>query len=95
MLVLKNNNITRRQRRRERVNDLIGIEWNSFTENDKKAIEMAYSTEKLYTKQFAEIINKSSTYARKLLNGLVDKGVLKKVASSTTDPQQYYVFKEY
>lgn len=95
LLVLKNNNITRRQRRRERVNDIIGIEWNSFTENEKKAIEMAYSTDKLYTKQFAEIINKSSTYARKVLNGLVDKGVLKKVASSTTDPQQYYVFKEY
>ena len=55
---------------------------------------MAYSTGKLYTKDFAEIIKRSSTYARTVLNGLADKGILKKVASSTTDPHQYYVFKE-
>lgn len=93
-LLLKNNIMTRRQRRTERVNYLIDIDWNKFTDNEKKAIEMAYSTEKLYTKDFAELIKRSSTYARTVLNGLADKGILKKVASSTTDPHQYYVFKE-
>lgn len=94
LLVLRNNIVTRRQRRTERVNDLIDIDWNSFSDNEKKAIEMAYSTEKLYTKEVADIIKRSSTYARNLLNSLVNKGVLKKVASSTTDPHQYYVFRE-
>ncbi|KEH91609.1 hypothetical protein Z964_08855 [Clostridium novyi A str. GD211209] len=91
-LVLKNNIIARRQRRTERVNDLIGLDWDTFSDNEKKAIEMAYLTEKLYTKDYAEIIQRSPTYARNLLNKLVDKGVLKKVASSRTDPHQYYVF---
>lgn len=91
-LVLKNNIITRRQRRTERVNDLIGLEWDKFTDNEKKAIEMAYLRERLYTKEYADIIQRSTTYARSLLNKLVDKGVLKKVAASTTDPHQYYIF---
>lgn len=93
-LVLKNNIITRRQRRKERVNNLIDFDWNSFSDDEKKAIEMAYSMEKLYTKEYADIIKRSSTYARNLLNNLVNKGILKKVASSTTDPHQYYIFKE-
>jgi ATP-dependent DNA helicase RecG len=91
-LVLKNNIVTRRQRRTERVNDLIGLDWEGFTEDEKKAIEIAYLKEKLYTKEFADIVKRSTTYARSLLNRLVDKGILKKVAASKTDPHQYYVF---
>lgn len=93
-LVLRNNIVTRRQRRTERVNNLIDFDWNSFSDNEKKAIEMAYSREKLYNKEYAEIIKRSTTYARSLLNKLVDKGVLKKIASSKNDPHQYYIFKE-
>jgi ATP-dependent DNA helicase RecG len=93
-LEIRNNVVTRRQRRRERVTDLIDIDWSSLSYYEKKAIEMAYSREKLYTKEYAEIIKKSTTYARTLLNNLVDKGALKKIASSTTDPHQYYVFKD-
>jgi len=55
---------------------------------------MAYSKEKLYTKNFAELIKRSSTYSRIVLNGLADKGILKKVVSSPTDSHQYYIFKE-
>lgn len=94
LLMLKNNIVTRKQRRTERVNDLIDADWNSFSDDEKKAIEMAYSRKKLYTKEYAEIIKRSTTYARSLLNKLVDKGVLNKVASSKTDPHQYYTFKE-
>ncbi|MEQ8199439.1 MAG: ATP-binding protein [Clostridiaceae bacterium] len=46
-LILRNNVLTRRQRRTERVNSLIDVDWNKLSDYEKKAIEMAYSREKL------------------------------------------------
>lgn len=91
LLTLKNNIITRRQRRVERISALISKEWNNLSNEEKKALELAYGKDKLTTRELAESLSRSGNYARNILNGLVDKGFLFKIASSKTDPNQYYV----
>ena len=90
LLVLKNNVVMRRQRRQERIGALVSIEWNSLSPNHKKALEIIYSRGKLTTKEFAELINRSANVGRKVLDELVSMGLVRKVASSTNDPNQYY-----
>jgi ATP-dependent DNA helicase RecG len=95
LLTLKNNIITRRQRRVERISTLISKEWNNLSNEEKRALEMAYGKDKLTTREFADSISRSANYSRNILNGLVDKGFLHKIASSKTDPNQYFELVDY
>ena len=90
LLVLKNNIVTRRKRRLERISSLINTEWSNLSKDEKTAVEMAFSKERLTTRQLADIIDRSIPYARKVLSRLEELGILQKTASSSNDPQQYY-----
>lgn len=41
-----------------------------------------------------EEIDRGTKFARKVLNGLVEKDILDWNGTSATDPKQYYCFKE-
>jgi len=90
LLVLKNNVVMRRQRRQERIGALVSSEWSSLTPNHKQALEIIYSRGKLTTKEFSDIIDRSANVGRRVLEELVGRGFVRKVASSTNDPNQYY-----
>ncbi|TCL38873.1 ATP-dependent DNA helicase RecG [Anaerospora hongkongensis] len=90
LLVLKNNIVTRRKRRTERINALISAEWSSLSADEKRALEMAYSKDRMTTRDLAELLDRSAPYARKILTGLEQRSLLQKTASASTDPQQYY-----
>lgn len=90
LLILKNNVVMRRQRRQERIGALVSSEWNSLSLTHKKALEVIYSKGKLTTREFSELIDRSSNVARRFLDELVEKGFIRKVASSLNDPNQYY-----
>ena len=94
LLVLKNNIVIRRKRRVEHINTLISTEWPNLSPDERRALEMAYGKERLTTRDLAELLERSLPYARKLLNSLEQHGLLKKIASSSTDPQQYYSLAE-
>lgn len=94
-LVLKNNIVTRRQRRQERISSLISKEWTSMTNEEKKALEIAYSRDRITTRELADAIERSTNYSRRILDKLVDHGFLKLVASSKNDPNQYFQLKDY
>jgi len=88
--VLKNNIVTRRRRRTERINVLISGEWPSLSQNEKKTIEIAFAKGRVTTRELMEVTNRSAPFLRKLLAGLEERNLLKRNASSDTDPQQYY-----
>ena len=90
LLVLKNNIVTRRKRRLERISLLVSSEWSKLSEDEKKAIEMAFGKDRLTTRELSNITGRSVPYARKILLGLAARGFLQLTASSNNDPQQYY-----
>ena len=90
LLTLRNNIVTRRKRRTERVSVLISKEWAGLSVDEKRVVEVAFSKEKLITREVAEMLNRSGPYVRRLLGNLTEKGLLKKTASSSTDRNQYY-----
>ncbi|MBE1554262.1 ATP-binding protein [Sporosarcina limicola] len=91
VLTLKNNIVMRRRRREERISSLINRSWKYLTEDEKTALEIAYEKDKLKTKQLAQALEKSQSYALKVLRSLEDKGLIRHVASSNFDPNQHYV----
>jgi len=93
-LVMKNNIVTRRKRRVERISALINKEWTTLLPDEKKAIEMAFGKERLTTRDLVELLGRSAPYVRKVLSSLEQKGLLEKNASANTDPQQYYSLAE-
>lgn len=90
LLVLKNNIVTRRRRRTERINALISGEWSSLSHEEKKAIELAFAKGRVTTRELMEATERSAPFLRKVLTGLEERNLLQKNASSNTDPQQYY-----
>lgn len=68
----------RRKRRDERISSLVNRSWKSLTDDEKIALEIAYGTDKLKTKQLAEALGKSTQYARKILKELESKKLVKK-----------------
>lgn len=93
-LVLKNNILTRRERRLEKVNSFVDIKWDELSEYDKNVIEYLYSKGRITSKELSELIGKSTTYSRKILKQLENKNILKRVSTSKNDPQQYFVLIE-
>lgn len=95
LLVLKNNIVTRRQRRQERIGSLISKEWTGMNDEEKRALEIAYIRDKITTRELADTVERSPNYARKILNNLEARGFLKLVSSSKTDPNQYFQLIDY
>lgn len=92
-LVLKNNIIMRRVRNNEQVKKLLTSEWNSFAHHEKIAIQMIYHKGKLTTRQFADIIERSTNYAKNVLTNLCEKEIFHLIRTSVNDPNQYYILK--
>jgi len=90
LLTLRNNIVTRRKRRTERVSALISKEWARLSPDEKKIMEVAFSKEKLFLREVLKLLGRSAPVGRKVLNNLTKKGLLKKTALSRTDPNQYY-----
>ena len=89
-LLLKNNVVMRRKRRQERIGTLVSSEWVNLSVHQKRAVEIIYTKGKLTTKEFSNIIQRSTNAGRVILDGLAEKGLIRKIASSTNDPNQYY-----
>ena len=89
-LLLKNNVVMRRKRRQERIGTMVSSEWANLSANQKRAIEIIYTRGKLTTKEFSNVINRSTNAGRSILEGLAKKGLIRKVASCVNDPNQYY-----
>ncbi|SFQ98538.1 ATP-binding protein [Desulfoscipio geothermicus] len=90
-LTLKNNIVMRRIRREAKMSSLVSPEsWEALTPEQRKALELAYIRQKLTTKEFAECIGRSRNTAKKILESLCDKQLLKRVGTSNRDPNLYY-----
>lgn len=92
-LVLKNNIFMRRVRKHERITSLISKEWKSLTREEQSALEYIYSRGQITTRQLSDLINRGTTYSKRILEGLEQKGILDLIRTSTHDPNQHYIIK--
>lgn len=90
-LVLKNNILMRRERRKDRVTSSINFDWNVLNSYEKKVLEFIYNKERITSKELSEYIEKSTTYARKILKTMEEKNIIRRIATSKNDPSQYFV----
>jgi len=91
-LILKNNIIMRSFRKNDDLESKIGKDWKELNYIEKTAIEISYEHGKVRTREVLDSIDgKSPTPVRKALKHLTELKILKKVASSPTAPNQYYV----
>lgn len=93
-LKLKNNIKMRKIRNTEKILEIVGTSWKALSDKEKKIIEIVYARGSITSRELAEFINRSVPTARKDLNRLVDKNILKQHKLSLRDPKQYYTFKE-
>ena len=89
-LTLKNNIVMRSIRRKERIDSNISGQWDELDNYSKIALEIVYSQGKIKTKELADTLNITRGPARKILESLVQKNILRKVSTSKNDPNQYY-----
>lgn len=96
LLVLENNILNRTVRTIDRIKDTISEEvFNKLNEDEKIIIHFMYNSgEKITTKKATELIEKGSTFCRKLLKNLADKDILKWHGTSQNDRTQYYTLKK-
>lgn len=90
-LILKNNIVMRRERRNDKVNLTINFSWEELSNHEKSALEYLYNKDKITSKELSELINKSSTYSRKILRNLEEKNIITRVSTSKNDPMQYFI----
>lgn len=90
ILILKNNIIMRSIRRQERIDSNISGQWDELDRYSQIALEMVYSQGRIKTRELSEKLNISRATARKTLDCLAQKDILKKVSTSVNDPNQYY-----
>lgn len=91
-LTLKNNIYIRKIRQSEDIESKLSIDWSELTVGEQRALSIIYNKGKIKTAQLAREMSNSTNTARKILESLEIKKIIKKVASSRTDPNQYYVF---
>lgn len=90
-LTLKNNIVMRRLRRSARISALVTEnEWRALSAEQRKALELAYTQQRVYTREFAEAIGRTRITARKILEDLVERGLLESVGTAPTDPTRHY-----
>ena len=92
LLILENNILNRSMRTLDKIKDTIPE--NEFAKlNDDEMIILHFmynSGEKITTKKATELIEKGSTFCRKLLKNLESKGILEWHGTSVNDRTQYY-----
>lgn len=90
VLTLKNNIVMRKIRRLEHIDAKISGQWGDLTPNQQVALEMAYNQGKLKTMDLAQKLSITRQPAKRILDSLEEKGLLKRFANSINDPNQYY-----
>lgn len=90
VLTLKNNIVMRKIRRHEHINSKISGQWVELTLNQQVALEMAYNQGRVKTMELAQKLKMTRPPAKKILDTLEEKGLLRRVANSVNDPNQYY-----
>lgn len=68
------------------------IDWDGLTSNQQASLSIVYNKGSIRTKELAVHLGKSPNTAKKIFDGLVASEILKKVATSVTDRNQYYTF---
>lgn len=95
LLVLENNILNRSIRTVDRIKGKISEEvFDKLSQDEKTIIHFMYnSRQKITTKMATELIEKGSTFCRKLLKNLADKDLLEWHGTSQNDRIQYYTLK--
>ena len=95
LLVLENNILNRSIRTIDKIKDKISEEvFDKLSEDEKVVLHFMYNTgEKMTTKKTSELIEKGTTFCRKLLKNLADKNLLEWHGKSQNDRTQYYTIK--
>lgn len=90
-LTLKNNIVMRSFRKNNDLESRIGSDWDSLNFIEQAAIGMAYEQGNIKTKDvLKQVENYSATSVRKALKHLTEMGILERIASAPTSPNQYY-----
>ncbi len=92
MLVLENNILNRSMRISEKIKGMISEEnFKNLKEEERLILHFMFNSgEKITTKKATEITGKGSTFCRKILKNLEDKGLLEWHGTSVNDRTQYY-----
>ncbi|WP_334329680.1 ATP-binding protein [Companilactobacillus sp. HBUAS59699] len=90
-LILKNNIIMRSFRKNDDLESRIGEDWQSLNFIERAAVGLAYEHSSVRTRELYEVVdNYSMSSVRNALNKLTKMGILERVASAPTSPNQYY-----
>jgi len=90
-LILKNNIVMRSFRKNDDLESKIGKDWQKFNFIEKAAIGLAYDHSSVRTRELYEMVDGYSlSSTRNALNHLAKMGILERVASAPTSPNQYY-----
>jgi len=90
-LILKNNIIMRSFRKNDDLESKIGRDWQKLNFIEKAAVGLAYDHNSVRTRELYEVVDGYSiSSARNALNHLSKMGILERVASAPTSPNQYY-----
>lgn len=92
LLILENNILNRSMRTLDKIKDIISEKkFENLSEDEKIILHFMYNSgEKVTTKKATELVGRGSTFCRKLLKNLEEKGLLLWHGSSVNDSTQYY-----
>ena len=95
LLILENNILNRSIRTIDSIKGKISEEvFDTLSQDEKTVIHFMYNSgQKITTKMATELIEKGSTFCRKLLKNLADKDFLEWHGTSQNDRTQYYTLK--
>lgn len=94
-LTLKNNILARKERETGRVNVIVTPElFSELNEQEEMIVRYLYNSGELTAREAAEVIDRSVQTARKRLNDLLEKGIVRVHGSSPTDPKRFYTLNE-
>lgn len=89
-LTLKNNIVMRKIRRHERIDSSISGQWKDLNDSQKTSLEIVYNKGNIRTMELADKLGVTRQPAKRILESLVEKGLLRLVSTSANDPNQYY-----
>lgn len=92
LLILENNILNRSMRTLDKIKDIISEkEFENLNEAEKVILHFMYNSgEKVTTKRATQLVGRGSTFCRKLLKNLEEKGLLEWHGTSVNDSTQYY-----
>ena len=92
LLILENNVLNRSMRSLDKIKDIISEKkFENLSEDEKRILHFMYNSgENISTKKATEIVDRGSTFCRKILKNLEKEGFLVWHGSSVNDSTQYY-----